>query len=133
VIVVDSSVWIDFFRGRTTEQVDLLARMLGRELLLVPDLVLCEVLRGASSDEQAGELLAILQDFDVVAVVDASVAVIAAANFRELRGRGVRLRSVPDLLIGTWCIERDHHLLHRDRDRDFDAMERHLGLKVLGA
>ena len=128
MILVDSSVWIDHFRGAETEQVFRLRTMVEEdEDLLVGDLVLCEVLQGARSMAQARKLEEALHEFEIVSLSDPGLAIIAAANYRFLRTRGVTLRTTVDLIIGTFCIERGHSLLHSDRD--FEPMEQLLGLR----
>jgi predicted nucleic acid-binding protein len=129
VILVDSSVWIDHFRDAATEPVLRLRALIERELLLVGDLVLCEVLQGVRSDAEARLVEDALREFELVTLVDPELAIIAAANYRLLRGRGVTVRTTVDLVIGTFCIERGHVLLHNDRD--FEPMERFLGLQTV--
>lgn len=129
MILVDSSVWIDHFRGTVTEPARRLRALVDRDLLLVGDLVLCEVLQGVRSEAEATLVEEALREFEVVTLVDPELAIIAAANYRYLRGRGVTLRTTVDLLIGTFCIERGHSLLHNDRD--FAPMERFLGLRTI--
>lgn len=129
MILVDSSVWIDHFRGTKTEEVSRLRTMIEEdEDLLVGDLVLCEVLQGVRSEAQARELAEALREFDLVSLSDPGLAVIAAGNYRFLRSRGVTVRTTVDLLIGTFCIEGGHSLLHSGRD--FEPMQRLLGLQV---
>jgi len=129
LIVVDSSVWIDYYNGRTTPQTLKLTTLLGETELLVGDIILCEVLRGARSDAHARAIGKELAEFDCISMLDPELAVIAAANYRKLRGLGVTVRKTVDLVIGTCCLERKYELLHADRD--FDAMETHLGLRVV--
>ncbi len=129
MILVDSSVWIDHFRDAATEPVLRLRALIERELLLVGDLVLCEVLQGVRSDAEARLVEEALREFELVTLVDPELAIIAAANYRLLRGRGVTLRTTVDLVIGTFCIERGHVLLHNDCD--FEPMERFLGLQTV--
>jgi hypothetical protein len=95
------------------------------------DLIMCEILRGAPSDRDAIKIEALLRASEVVGMVDDDLAVDAARNYRALRARGITIRKTIDLLIGTFCISEGLPLLHRDRD--FDAMEQHLGLQVLHA
>lgn len=128
MILVDSSVWIDHFRDAATEPVFRLRGLIEREQLLVGDLVLCEVLQGLRSDAEARLVEGALREFELVSLVDRELAIIAAANYRLLRGRGVTVRTTVDLIIGTFCIERGHALLHNDRD--FAPMERFLGLQT---
>ena len=129
MILVDSSVWIGHFRDAATEPVLRLRALIERELLLVGDLVLCEVLQGVRSDAEARLVEDALREFELVTLVDPELAIIAAANYRLLRGRGVTVRTTVDLLIGAFCIERGHVLLHNDRD--FEPMERFLGLQTV--
>jgi predicted nucleic acid-binding protein len=129
VILVDTSVWIDHLRGTGTGAVARLRALMRQQQLLVGDLVLCEVLRGVRSEAQARAVEAALRQFAVVGLANPDLAVRAAANYRLLRGRGVTVRSTVDLIIGTFCIEHGHMLLHSDRD--FEPMERYLGLQTV--
>lgn len=132
MIVVDSSVWIDFLNGRNAAHVRRLAATLGREEIIVGDLMLCEVLQGLESEKAAREVEALLRRCEVVTMAGDALAVTAARNFRFLRRRGITVRKTIDLLIGTWCIENRQPLLHNDSD--FRPMARHLGLvEVMGA
>jgi len=126
VIVVDSTVWIDFLNGRSVPHVRHLRALLGSSEIIVGDLMLCEVLQGLESERAARDVERLLRRFDIVPMAGDAIAVAAARNFRVLRAHGITVRKTIDLLIGTWCIENRHPLLHNDRD--FDAMARHLGL-----
>jgi predicted nucleic acid-binding protein len=126
VIVVDSSVWIDFLNGRNTRHVRQLRTVFGRDEIIVGDLMLCEVLQGLDSERMAQEVEALLRRFEIVSMTGEAIAIQAARNFRSLRRRGITIRKTIDLLIGTWCIENRRPLLHNDSD--FHAMTRHLGL-----
>jgi hypothetical protein len=126
VIVVDSSVWIDFLNGRNAPHVRRLRAALGVEEITVGDLMLCEVLQGLDSEKAARDVEALLRRFDIVSMGGDTVAVTAARNYRFLRRRGITIRKTIDLLIGTWCIENGKPLLHNDSD--FRPMARHLGL-----
>lgn len=126
MIVVDSSVWIDFLKGRNAPHVRALRKLLGTNEISLGDLMLCEVLQGLDSERAAREVEALLRRFDIVAMAGDANAVLAARNFRSLRRRGVTVRKTIDLLIGTWCIENRTPLLHNDSD--FHAMAQHLGL-----
>jgi predicted nucleic acid-binding protein len=129
MILVDSSVWIDHLRNQATRQVLRLRSLVSNEELLVGDLILCEVLQGLSTNHEAALVEEALREFEIVSLVDAGLAVKAAANYRFLRGRGFPVRRTIDLIIGTFCIERGHSLLHADRD--FVPMVRFLGLDTL--
>jgi predicted nucleic acid-binding protein len=106
-----------------------LRSLISQEELLVGDLILCEVLQGLRTDAEAKLVEEALREFEVVSLVDPELAVKAAANYRFLCGRGFTVRRTIDLIIGTFCIERRHFLLHCDRD--FAPMARFLGLQTL--
>jgi len=129
VILVDCSVWIDHFRDVETDPVRRLRRLIGEEPLLVGDLIFCEILQGFNSEAEARLVQRSFGRFETVALSDPSLAVIAAANYRLLRRQGITIRKTIDVIIGTFCIERGHALLHSDRD--FLPMERFLGLKTV--
>jgi predicted nucleic acid-binding protein len=126
VIVVDSSVWIDFLNGANAPHVRLLRSALGTDEIVVGDLMLCEVLQGLDSEREARDVEALLRRFEIVLMGGDVIAVAAARNYRALRARGITVRRTIDLLIGTWCIEHGAPLLHNDSD--FRPMARHLGL-----
>jgi predicted nucleic acid-binding protein len=126
VIVVDSSVWIDFLNGRNAPHVARLRAILGTEEIIIGDLMLCEVLQGLDSERAARAVEALLRRFEIVPMAGDLISVVAARNFRSLRRRGITVRKTIDLLIGTWCIENRRPLLHNDGD--FRPMARHLGL-----
>ena len=127
MILVDSSVWIDNFRGTPTPQTDFLDALLGREPLLIGDLILAEVLQGFASDRDFEQARTLLGALDVLPVGGATIAIQAARHFRILRGHGITVRKTIDTLIATRCIEHDHALLYSDRD--FEPFVRHLGLR----
>jgi predicted nucleic acid-binding protein len=126
LIVVDSSVWIDFLNGRKAAHVERLRAVLGTHEIIVGDLMLCEVLQGLDSERAARQVEGLLRRFEIVPMAGEANAVAAARNFRALRQRGITIRKTIDLLIGTWCIENRRSLLHNDSD--FRPMARHLGL-----
>jgi len=128
MIFVDSSVWIDYFRGTGTPQAELLDSLLGSEPLLIGDLVLAEVLQGFQHDRDFNKAKQLLTSFQIINVVDTAIAIQAARNFRILRGHGVTVRKTIDTLIATRCIKSGLVLLHNDKD--FDPFEDHLGLQV---
>ena len=128
MILVDSSVWVDYFRGKSSRQVDLLDSLLGTQELAIGDLILAEVLQGFVNDREFQKARMLLSSLEFVELGGKSVAIQAAENFRKLRASGVTVRKTIDCFIATWCIEHGYHLLHSDRD--FDAFEAHLGLQV---
>jgi predicted nucleic acid-binding protein len=129
VIVVDSSVWIDYFRDADTPQVETLDRLLGTETIAVGDLILAEVLQGIDSDREFRTVLQLMQRYTIIEISSESVAIEAARNYRRLRGMGVTVRKTIDTLIATHCIIDGHELLYSDRD--FDPFVEHLGLGVV--
>ncbi len=128
MIVVDSSIWIDHFRGEVTPAVRWLRTASNANQIIVGDVVMLEVLRGARDDQHAGAIRAMLEKFRRVAMLTPDRSVQAATNYRTLRSLGLTTRSAMDIIIATYCIDRGHLLLHGDRD--FAGFERHLGLRV---
>jgi predicted nucleic acid-binding protein len=128
MIVVDSSVWIAQLRGLPTLAVARLERLVDDDDILVGDLVLLEILQGARDDAHAARIEREMRRFPIAAMSNAALAVEAARLYRQLRERGVTVRKTIDMMIGGFCIVNGHALLHDDRD--FDAMQLHLGLQV---
>lgn len=129
MILVDSSVWIDYFRGSITAQTEKLDRLLGNEPLAIGDLILTEVLQGFADDRDFNTAKKMLTALTVVELGGQEVAIQAAHNFRKLRNRGVTVRKTIDTVIATRCIESGYDLLHDDRD--FQPFVEHLGLRVV--
>lgn len=127
MILVDSSVWIDYFRGVVTPQSDRLDGLLGREPLATGDVVLTEVLQGFTTDADFNQALRLLSSLTLVQIGGEEIAVQAARNFRALREKGVTVRKTIDTLIATRCIVDGHAMLYSDRD--FDPFVEHLGLQ----
>ena len=129
MILVDSSVWIDYFNGQTTWQTNMLDNLLSNVPIIMGDLILTEILQGFRSDkdyESAKSYLSILPFHEIGGY---QVAVNSAQNYRTLRKKGITVRKTIDIIIGTFCILKDLSLLHDDRD--FNPMVDHLSLKVL--
>ena len=127
MILVDSSVWIDFFRGTVTPQVDALDRLLGEELVAIGDLMVTEVLQGFASERDFNKARRLLGALDLVEIGGRDVMIEAARYFRDLRARGITIRKTIDTLIATRCIVSGYRLLYSDRD--FDPFVTHLGLE----
>ena len=127
MILVDSSVWIDYFRGVSTPQSDMLDALLGNEPLAIGDLILVEVLRGVGGDRDFNQARKLLASLAVVDMGGMDIVVQAARNFRALRALGVTVRKTIDTIIATRCIEGRLPLLYSDRD--FDPFVEHLGLR----
>ena len=126
MILVDSSVWIDYFRGRSNPQTELLDILLGKEPLAVGDLILAEVLQGFSSERDFNQARRLMTSLVVIDLGGREIAIQAAKNFRSLRSLGVTVRKTIDVVIATRCIDNQIPLLYGDRD--FDPFVRHLGL-----
>ena len=129
MLVVDSSVWTDFFNGRDSTVRSVLRRLLdeGEIRLVVPDLVLFEVLRGFRDERDHRQARTLLEGLSVEPACDPDLALHAADHYRSLRSQGITVRSAIDVLVASFCIERDYALLHRDRD--FHAFEQLRGLR----
>ncbi|MGV3579673.1 type II toxin-antitoxin system VapC family toxin [Brevundimonas sp.] len=127
MILVDSSVWIDYFRGAPTAQTNRLDALLGVEPIFVGDLVLTEVLQGFRSQRDFNQALRLMQSMTTVQIGGQDIAIRAARNFRALRDRGLTIRKTIDCLIATRCIEDGYALLFSDRD--FLPFVQHLGLE----
>lgn len=126
MILADSSVWIDYFRGTITPQTDRLDGLLDIEGVIVGDLILVEVLQGFVSDLTYMKARNLMQAVPVLDLGGHEIAVQAAQNYRTLRKRGVTVRKTIDTLIATRCIIDNIPLLYSDRD--FDPFVEHLGL-----
>ena len=131
MILVDSSVWVDYFRGKLTAQTQKLEDLLDVQELGIGDLMLTEVLQGCRIDKEFNEVRRQLARLDLVVLGGHDVAVEAAQNYRKLRALGVTVRGTIDVVIATRCIVSGHELLHSDRD--FDAFEKHLGLRCISS
>jgi predicted nucleic acid-binding protein len=127
--IVDSSVWIDYFGGQTTPQMELLDTALGRRAIGLGDIILCKVLQGFRHQRDFETARHALLSFRVYTIGGTEIAVKSAENFRSLRSQGITIRKTVDCLIATFVIKRGFSLLHNDRD--FDAFETYLGLDVV--
>ena len=128
MILVDSSAWIDYFRGVDSRVTRLLDATLGREPVYAGDLILVEVLQGFVDERHYRQARAFFDDVDIVPLCGRALCERAAENFRALRHRGVTVRKTIDTVIATFCIENRFTLLHDDRD--FDPFVQHLGLQA---
>ncbi len=129
MLLVDSSVWIDYFNGRSTEQTDYLHDMLGQRPIVVGDIILAEILQGFRDDTSFALARKALQSCFLVEMVGIDLAIRSAEYYRQLRRRGVTVRKTIDCLIATYAIVHTHELLHADRD--FEPFETFLGLSVI--
>lgn len=130
VVIVDTTVWIDYFAARETAQTSWLDDHLESEQMGYTSLILCELLQGIRDEflfKKTEQIL--MEEFPHYDGMSRSVAVSSARNFKALRNKGITIRKTVDCLIASFCIERGFRLLHNDRD--FDPFEKHLGLKVI--
>ncbi|MDH3209175.1 MAG: PIN domain nuclease [Burkholderiaceae bacterium] len=129
MILVDSSVWIDYFRGSATPQTNRLDSLLGNEPLAMGDLILTQVLQGFATEREFNNARRLLAALDFVILGGVDVALAAARNYRKLRALGITVRKTIDTVIATRCILSGYTLLHSDRD--FDVFEKHLALRCI--
>jgi predicted nucleic acid-binding protein len=129
MVIVDTTVWIDYLSGAATPEVEWLDREVTKRRLGLLDLIVCEILQGLSTDEEATRVLRQLRRFEIFETGGVELAMAAAHNYRKLRQRGRTVRKTIDCLIATFCLREGHALLHVDRD--FDAFENQLGLEVV--
>ena len=129
MVLVDTTVWIDYLAGTANRQTVWLDEAIGVKSLCLTDLIFCEVLQGVRNDAHFPYFKRDLEQFPILNTGSKHFAQIAAENYRFLRKRGITVRTTIDCLIATFCLAEGHELLHRDRD--FDAFEAHLGLRVI--
>lgn len=129
MILVDSTVWIDYFRGTDSPRTGKLDSLLGNIPLAVGDLVVTEVLQGFPRQKDFNEVRKLFLKLDIVALGGLDIAIAAASNFRHLRQLGVTVRKTIDTIIATRCIVDGYELLHDDRD--FEPFEKYLGLRTV--
>ena len=129
MIIVDSSVWIDYFNGNKTAQSDWLDSSLGNTPIITGDFILTEVLQGFQSDKDFKTAMDLLLSIPFMSMGGQALAIESAMNYRYLRRKGVTVRKTIDVMIGTFCIH--HHLTLLHDDRDFDPMVKFLGLEII--
>ena len=129
MVIVDTTVWVDYFQGVENPETDWLDTELDRQRLGLTDIILCEVLQGVRDDVAGKDVERRLLNLEVFDSGGVEVALEAARNYRALRSRGHTVRKTIDCLIATYCLRGRHSLLHRDRD--FDPFEEFLDLSVI--
>lgn len=129
MLIVDSTVWVDYFNGIRNQQTDYLHQIVDQTPIIIGDLILAEVLQGFRDDTDFEKARRIFSKFLQAEMVNPDLAVQSARNYRLLRRKGITVRKTIDSLIATYCIENEHDLLHNDGD--FDGYEKHLGLRVI--
>ncbi|MCW5636332.1 MAG: PIN domain nuclease [Rubrivivax sp.] len=131
MILVDSGVWIEYFRGKASIQTAILEGLLDSHELAIGDLIFTEVLQGCKFDKEFNEVRRLLGRLELIVLGGEDIMVEAAKNYRRLRTLGITVRGTIDVVVATRCILGGHQLLHNNRD--FDAFERHLGLRCVGS
>ena len=129
MVIVDSTVWIDFLAARASPEPSFVKREFDGRKIGLADLILCEVLQGIRDEASFERIRLLLTMLPVLDTGGAALAVASARNYRVLRAKGITVRKMIDCLIATFCIEHRHSLLHNDRD--FDPFEEHLGLRII--
>ena len=129
MVIVDTTVWVDYLNGVATPETDWLDEQASRQRLGLLDLMVCEVLQGLAPGREASRVLRHLRRFEILESGGVELAADAARNYRLLRAKGRTVRKTIDCLIATFCLRERHSLLHCDRD--FDAFEQLLGLPVV--
>ncbi len=129
MVIVDSTVWIDYLRGVKTPQTEWLENAIDNQRIGLTDLILCEVLQGVSNEKQFEEVRQTLLKCEVFDTGGTELAIQSAKNYQALRRQGKTIRKTIDCLIATFCILNNHALLHNDQD--YDPFEESLGLDVI--
>lgn len=129
MILVDTSVWIDYFNGRDTPETARLDSLLGNEPLAIGDLILTEILQGFRADSDFRRAKALLMSLTLFEMLGVDRALRCAEYYRELRKRGVTVRKTADVIIATFCLVENHALLYADRD--FTPFVEHFGLRTV--
>ncbi len=128
MVLVDTSVWVNFFNGIESPEVSMLDHILGSQQLVTGDLILIELLQGFRHTRDFNKAKALLESLEYRDMSNKKLAYQSAQNYRTLRQKGVTIRKTINVMIATFCIEHNLELLHSDRD--FDPMEKYLGLRV---
>jgi predicted nucleic acid-binding protein len=129
VILVDSSVWIQYLNGKTTKEADFLSQFIGVQNILMVDLIYTEILQGYRDDSVFYDVKSFLDEFPFSILASHDLALKSAQNYRFLRKKGITIRKTIDCYIASYCISKNIPLLHSDRD--FDPFVEHLGLKSI--
>jgi predicted nucleic acid-binding protein len=129
MVIVDTSAWIEYFRGGLPLVANKVDRCLGQDLVGIGDLVFCEVMQGIRSPSERTEVSTLLLSLPLFDMVGFRMAEKSASNYRLLRAKGVTVRKTVDVLIGTFCAEHGMQLIHNDSD--FDLMAKHIGLDMI--
>ena len=128
MVLVDTSIWVDYFRGVYSPQTDRLNELFNEERIAIGDLIIVELMQGFKTRSQVAAARQIVSRLEYVDLAGRNIAFKAADNYRFLRDKGITIRKTIDIIIGTFCIENHFELLHNDRD--FEPMADYLGLMV---
>ena len=128
MVVVDTTVWIDYIHGLDTPYTNALDQELLHNQVITGDLIIAEFLQGFRDDKDFEAAKEIMDSLIYCDMLGKDIALKAAMNFRLLRKKGISIRKTVDIIIGTFCIEHELSLLHNDRD--FEPMEKFLGLRI---
>jgi predicted nucleic acid-binding protein len=131
MIIVDSTVWVDYVNGKSNDEIRLLEARIGQEDIGLTDLIFCEVLQGIRTEGEFEEVKRELLEFSIFPTGGMEMAIESAMNYQKLQAKGFTVRKTIDCWIATFCLREGHELLHRDRD--FDPFESELGLRVVRA
>ena len=129
MVLVDSSVWVNYFNGQSTWQTEILDQMLLQIPLFTGDLILTEVLQGFRKDNEYKKAKEVMSILVCKQMGGYEIAIESSENYRKLRKKGITVRKTIDVIIGTFCINKNISLLHDDKD--FEPMVKHLGLKSI--
>jgi predicted nucleic acid-binding protein len=129
MVLVDTSVWIDYFRGSNSPQANKLDELLEDERIATGDLIIAELMQGFRTKSQIATARNIISRLEYFDLVGKDIAFKAAENYRFLRKEGITIRKTIDIVIGTFCIENGFKLLHADHD--FEPRTEYLGLVAL--
>ncbi len=127
MIIVDSSIWIDYFNDKGSLQTNHLDFLLGQQEVAIGDIILTEVLQGFTNDRDYQQAKELMLSFDIFPLVGEKLAIVSAENYRFLRKKGLTIRKTTDVLIASFCIANDYPLLFSDKD--FKPFVQHLGLR----
>ena len=128
MIVADTSAWIDYFNGISSPHTDLLDKDLENNRIVIGDLIIAELLQGFKNEREYNLARNLIEHLEYRDFAGKKIAIKTAENYRFLRKKGITVRKTIDVIIATFCIENNYQLIHNDRD--FDVMEKCLGLKV---
>lgn len=129
MILVDTSVWIDFFNGKDTAEVSILGDALSTQVVAIGDLIALEILQGFKSDKDYSAAKNIIDALTIYDMLGRNAVYGCAENYRVLRKKGVTIRKTADVIIATFCIENNFPLLFSDKD--FQPFVEHLGLRAV--